>query len=108
MTKRNLITKSLIATAIFMFFAVSVATAQDIYTTKKGYLASPTKAGLDKAMRYINAKDNEALRSMLDTHQAIAMKAGVKVYIEDTSWGKIKIRPVGVDGTIWTVMEAVK
>jgi len=36
------------------------------------------------------------------------LKPGVKVYIESTSWGKIEIRPVGVDGTLWTVIEAVE
>jgi len=35
------------------------------------------------------------------------LKGGVTVYLEDTSWGKVEIRPKGQTGTVWTVMEAI-
>ena len=36
------------------------------------------------------------------------MKAGVTVYVADTSWGLVEIRPQGQTGTLWTVMEAIR
>jgi len=35
------------------------------------------------------------------------LKGGVRVYLEDTSWGLVKLRVEGESLTFWTVCEAI-
>ena len=107
MDKTKSITISMAMVAIIFFTAV-IASAQTTYTTKDGYVVATTKENLEKVIRYLVAKDDAAVQSLVDSGQAMPLKPGVKVYIESHSWGKIEIRPVGIDGTLWTVMEAVE
>lgn len=86
----------------------SVSSAQQIYTTKKGYIAAVTKSRLERAIKYIGQDDNAAFGIMLRSGQVAPLTRGIKVFVEDTSWGLIKIRPVGVIGTVWTVIDAVE
>ena len=45
---------------------------------------------------------------MLTHNKAFFLKAGMSVFIEKTSWGKIEVRAKGETLTFWTFMEAVK
>jgi hypothetical protein len=78
------------------------------YTTNSGYVGCVTKSAFDKYMKYAVAKDYAAVATLEKNNLCFSLKAGVTVYVEDTSWGKVEIRPKGLTGTIWTVMEAIK
>ena len=78
------------------------------YTTNSGYVGCITKSAFDKYMKYAVAKDYAAAETLVKNQLCFSLKAGVTVYLEDTSWGKVEIRPKGLTGTIWTVMEAIK
>ena len=78
------------------------------YTTKSGYVGCITKSAFDKYMKYAVDKDYAAAETLVKNKLCFSLKAGVTVYLEDTSWGKVEIRPKGLTGTIWTVMEAIK
>jgi hypothetical protein len=77
------------------------------YTTKSGYAGCITKAYLDKYIKYAVDKDYDACNVLTSNGYCFSLKSGVTVYLEDTSWGSVEIRPKGLTGTIWTVMEAI-
>jgi len=104
MKKTAIITMAIVS--VFLFASVSLAGVAG--TTQKGYLATWTKDDLSKVSSYIANKDEGALRSMLTHNKAFFLKAGMSVFIEKTSWGKIEVRAKGETLTFWTFMEAVK
>lgn len=95
--------------SMFVFMCCSLVIAQNIRTTKAGYLASVSEELLDKAIEYAVAKDHVALQKLLNSKLVFELKAGLKVYVVDSKFfsGKVKIRPVGETVEVWTVLEAV-
>ncbi|NJB66414.1 hypothetical protein GGQ74_000054 [Desulfobaculum xiamenense] len=83
--------------------------AQDIRTTKSGYLASVSEAWLDKAVEYAVARDDVALQKLIDSKLVFVLKGGLRVYVVDTKIfsGIVKIRPVGETFEVWTLIEAI-
>lgn len=97
---------SVLIIAIVALATVSVA--QQIYTTQKGYMVATSKENLKLGMKYLAAKDYVAVKSLIDQGKAASLRPGQKVYLEDVSWGLVQIRPVGMTGVLWTVMEAIE
>jgi len=97
-----------ILTIICIFGLTAIAAAKTVYHTKAGYVVAQSKSDLSRFVGYASANDYGAMNAMLRSGRAIKMRAGLAVYIEDSSWGLIKIRPVGKIITVWTVREAVK
>lgn len=96
----------IILTGLFISFS-SLTFAQS-YTTKDGYSACISKNYINKLLDYANDRDYDAMQILYDNGVCISMKAGVTVYVADTSWGLVEIRPQGQTGTLWTVMEAIR
>ena len=103
-------TISIMAIAILCIFATNIlCAAGQVYHTKAGYLVLATEADLDRAMGFIADKDNAALNEMGRRGRVSNLIPGEAVYVEKRTWsGKVKIRPVGMIGTVWTVMEAIE
>ena len=36
------------------------------------------------------------------------MAGGIEVYLMETSWGLVEVRPKGTTNTVWTVQEGIK
>ncbi len=84
--------------------------AINAFRTKKGhYLASVSKEWLDQAISYSAANDLAALQQLIDSKKVFPLKAGILVYVEDSSlWGGwVKIRPKGSTIAVYTVREAI-
>lgn len=79
-----------------------------VRTTTGGYIAAFTKDDLIQAMKYIAIEDKKAFKSMYDQKRATPLAEGIKVRVEEISWGKVRIRPIGHTGSVWTVREAIK
>ena len=79
-------------------------------TTVDGYLASPSKELLEKAIKYCGQKDEAALKQLMDSGLVIFLKANVEVEIMETKIfsGLVKIRPRGSTLELWVPIEAVK
>jgi len=103
MKKTAIITTAIVA--IFLF--ASLAMAGVAATTNKGFIGAFAKEDLKSAISYISAKDYDAFQSLLDDTKVFQLKAGLKVFIEKTSWGLAKIRPKGETFTFWVNTEAV-
>lgn len=93
---------------VLLVSLLSLTSEAQTYTTKSGYVGCVTKSAFDKYMKYAVAKDYAAAETLVKNKLCFSLKAGITVYLEDTSWGKVEIRPKGLTGTIWTVMEAIK
>jgi len=80
------------------------------YVTKPGYIAALTKELLDKALGIYHSGDRAALNRLMENNEFVfVMKGGVRVYVEDWTWGGyVKIRPSGHTISIWTLKEAIK
>ena len=93
--------------APLLLFLFSINSNAQSYTTKSGYIGCVSKSSFDKYMKYAVDKDYAAAEVLLKSQQCFSLKAGVTVYLEDTSWGKVEIRPKGSTGTVWTITEAI-
>tara|TARA_B100000989_G_C19502084_1_gene454746 strand:+ start:135 stop:440 length:306 start_codon:yes stop_codon:yes gene_type:complete len=98
--------KKIFLLSLIAFF--SLASNAQTYTTKSGYVGCVSKSAFDKYMKYAVDKDYAAADALVKKQLCFSLKSGVTVYVEDTSWGKVEIRPKGLTGTIWTVMEAIR
>lgn len=80
------------------------------YVTVGGHLASPSEELLDKALRYVNDEDEEALLKLMATGAVVELKSGVHVELARGGFrlGKVKIRPRGKTLELWTFTEAIK
>ena len=92
---------------IAFVFLFDMNVSAQTYTTNSGYAACVSKASFDKYMSYAVNKDYEAISVLENAGLCFSLKGRVTVYLEDTSWGKVEIRPKGQTGTVWTVMEAI-
>ncbi len=79
--------------------------------TVDGYLASPSKEALQKAIQYAAQNDEAAVGQMVNSGQVIWLKSGLDVHIVESGGmlsGLVKIRPHGSTVELWTVSEAVR
>lgn len=100
-----------IAFVFFLSFVVcGIASTGPMKHTVGGYTATITEELLDKVISLSNANDIEALQKLFDSGAAIVLKKGIKVEVVETKLlsGKVKIRPVGMNIELWTVIEAIK
>lgn len=95
----------IIITVFLLSLLAIAAAAQTTYFTKADKVACIHKSDLEKAQAYAAAKDKIAFDKLFDGKRCLITKAGVEVQIMDTSWTKVKIRPLGLEGTLWTEME---
>ena len=98
---------------LFMFLMVfwaAPAFAQTIYVTTGSYMAGVTEEAFDKGMDYVVQKDHVALQKLMNAGLVFQLKPGVKVHVMKMKMfsGKVKIRPVGSVGEVWTAIEAVR
>jgi hypothetical protein len=80
------------------------------YLTKAGYLATLTEPQLDQVVKLATSGDKVALGQMIASGQAFPIKEGVKVHFEGCAGflcSKVKIRPEGTTGTVYTLKEAI-
>ncbi len=102
-----------ISVAVVLVFSVAVvpcAAAVELPgVTKKGYIASPSRAILERAVDYKDSGDYVALKKLYDGKKILILKAGVKVFVTypKKSNRRIKIRLPGSIHEIWTVRKAV-
>lgn len=77
--------------------------------TKGGYVFAANKELLDKAVRFLAQKDNDAFMALAKTGLVGVLKPGVPVFVEDSSLlsGTVKFRPKGSTGSVWAVREGV-
>jgi len=103
-------TATIMAISILCIFATTIiCEAGQVYHTKAGFLVATTEANLDMAMGFIADNDGAALNEMGRSGRVSMLSPGQAVYVEKRTWsGKVKIRPVGMIGTVWTVMEAIE
>ena len=81
----------------------------DIYVTKGGYVASTKEALLDKAMLLVLSGDNNAFVKFVRGNPLVFfLKGDLWAQIEKKSLpGKVKIRLMDFDISIWTLKEAI-
>lgn len=96
------------ALIIIMLTIPAIISAGEIYTTKGHYPYAATKENLKTLQNLLIQKDFVAAERFIGAGGGGILKAGVKVYVMERTWGGlVKIRPVGMTYTAWTVMEAV-
>ncbi|MGA9115316.1 MAG: hypothetical protein WB626_00910 [Bacteroidota bacterium] len=88
-------------------FVFHEADAQALYVTNDGYLASTNKELLKRATELLD--DDEAFAQFLQDNypDLFQLKKGIEVYLVDTDWGYVKVRPKRQSTEIWTYREAV-
>lgn len=99
---------------IVMFF-VMIMVVLNVYAsirgvTVEGFVFARTKDQMNKVIKYLDDKKafNTYVNQLEATGQGGILAGGIEVYIEDSSWGLVEIRPAGSTQTVWTVTEAVK
>ena len=94
---------------LLIFSLTSLAIANRVYITQSGYIGALSKASLNRAMTILNSGDKQAFYNYVNSNPVVFfLSPGLSVYLEDSSWGLIKIRRVGKTISIWTFREAVK
>ena len=92
-----------------LFFCNTMNTqAQTAYKTVEGYTACVSKKYINDMIAYSNQKDYDAIQVLLDAGVCLVIAEGITVYLMDSSWGVVEIRPKGMTDTVWTVREAIK
>jgi hypothetical protein len=81
-----------------------------IFVTKRGYVASTVEGLLDKAIELSMTGNSDAFLSFISEHQSVFfLKGNLMAEIEKESWpGKVRIRLIDFNLSIWTVIEAVE
>jgi len=101
--------KNILFLSIFVScFAFANTSSAQAYVTTEGYSACTTKKYLNDLISYANQKDIGAIQQLIDAGVCLQMAAGIPVYLMDTSWGLVEIRPKGMTDTVWTVQEGIR
>ena len=81
-----------------------------IFVTKRGYVASTVEGLLDKAIELSLHGNTNAFLSFISEHRSVFfLKGNLMAEIEKESWpGKVRIRLIDFNLSIWTVTEAVE
>ena len=87
----------MVVVVLFVIISDGYIIAQDIKTTKEGYLAATSKESLEKAMDYLSIKDFNAIEKLVEDEYVFMLKEGIRVHVVKTKTlnGMVKIRPVG-------------
>ncbi|WP_428558592.1 MAG: hypothetical protein ACP59X_12145 [Solidesulfovibrio sp. DCME] len=78
-----------------------------ICRTMGGHFFSLTENGLAQLYRMHAQGDKVALYKAMDLHGNGILAPGKEVYIDESGWSVIRIRPRGQTAVFWTVREAV-
>ena len=92
---------------LFCFTFANTSLAQT-YITVEGYSACTTKKYLNDLITYSTQKDYDAIQKLIDAGVCLQMAGGIEVYLMETSWGLVEVRPKGTTNTVWTVQEGIK
>ena len=99
--------KKILLILLCVLLITNLTYAQNVYITKGKYLAAWTKEDFDLLVK--RTEDVEAVKKMATQGKVFAVKKGVVVYLEDSTWtGAVKLRPKGETYTFWTFMEEIK
>ena len=81
-----------------------------IYVTKRGYVASIEESLLDKAINLALYGSSSAFLNFISENQSVFfLKGDLMAEIEQKSWpGKVRIRLIDFNLSVWTVIEAVE
>ena len=82
----------------------------NVHITKEGYIASTNQELLDRAIRLaLSGSRHKFKKFIVDNPLVFYLKANLWAHIEERSWpGKIKIKLMDYNLSVWTVKEAVE
>ena len=82
----------------------------NVHITKEGYIASTNEKLLDRAIRLaISGNRHKLKKFLIDNPLVFYLRANLWANIERRSWpGKIKIKLMDYNLSVWTVKEAVE
>ena len=82
----------------------------NVHITKEGYIASTNEKLLDRAIRLaLSGSRHQFKKFIVDNPLVFYLKANLWAHIEERSWpGKIKIKLMDYNLSVWTVKEAVE
>jgi len=82
----------------------------NVHITKGGYIAATNEALLDRAIRLAISGNRHKLKEFLIENPLVFyLKANLWAHIEKRSWpGKIKIKLMDFNLSVWTVKEALE
>ena len=82
----------------------------NVHITKEGYIASTNEKLLDRAIRLaISGNRHKLKKFLIDNPLVFYLRANLWANIEQRSWpGKIKIKLMDYNLSVWTVKEAVE
>ena len=82
----------------------------NVHITKEGYIASTNEKLLDRAIRFAISGNRHKLKEFLIGNPLVFyLRANLWANIEKRSWpGKIKIKLMDYNLSVWTVKEAVE
>ena len=85
-------------------------TAPHLFVTRHGYVASTHEVLLDQAIQLAVSGDQKAFLKFVSTNPSVfLLKGGLTVTLEGSARpGKVRIRPMDVGISIWTVKEAIE
>lgn len=90
------------------YFNSKNSTQSNIRTTKYGYYAAYDEKSLEKAIRYVTQKDNEAITKLIYQGDIFELQGAKEVHLIDQTFsGIVKIRIRGTTEEIWTIREAL-
>ena len=81
----------------------------NVHITRNGYIASTDEALLDRAIRLAISGNRHKLKEfIIDNPLVFYLRGNLWAHIEQHSWpGKIKIKLMDFDFSVWTVKEAI-
>jgi hypothetical protein len=90
--------------------AAAVVSDTSAFRTVPGYVACTTAAKLSKLIEHVAREDRAAQRAMLadSTSGCFALRGGLAVTPVGHNEFVVELRPAGMRGTIFTVVEAVE
>ena len=80
------------------------------YVTESGYVAAVEEELLDRAIFWAGMGDEGEFERFIESNPLVfPLRAGLRVQIDKFSFSdKVRIRPDGVDISVWTVREAIR
>ena len=98
--------QTLIIVPMVLFFVVPVY-AQRIHYTEEGFVACSSRDALEDVLGVGDEMDQQVLKKKLENGQCFFLEAGTEVFVLQSEWGIVKIRPRATNQSYWTVREAV-
>jgi len=99
---------TIIATALLLS---TQATAQTHTINQEYMIGCKSKSTYDQLQSYVSDGDetafNRAYAMNVMQDQCTMFEEGVKVFVADTTWTRVKVRREGETSSYWTMIEAV-